>query len=246
MIIKKIVLILTLIVFKITLAQTFEGRVVYQVSIDNKAYITHLKEKSKLPERAKMASLRDALNAESLNFFLLFKGNESLYHAEFDMDMLRDMKMKINDTGTAAADDETCYVNLKTKENFRQSFFLDKIIINVEPIQWELTQETKKIGKYTCYKATATLKEEREGGGYLSDPIVAWYTLEIPVPFGVRSFSGLPGLTLELTQDTEKGKLFYKAIKIELNPKNKIVIKKPKGKAISHKEFIELISRPRR
>jgi len=246
MIVKKIVLILTLIVFKITLAQTFEGRVVYQVSIDNQAYITHLKEKSKLPERAKMASLRDALNSTSINFFLLFKGNESLYYPEFDMNMLRDMRMKISQIWNASANDETCYVNLKTKENFRQSFFLDKILINIEPIQWKLTQETKKIGKYTCYKATATLKEEHEGGGYLTDPIVAWYTLGIPVPFGIRSYSGLPGLTLELTQDPKKGKLFYKAIKIELNPKKKIVIKKPKGKAISHKEFIELISRPRR
>jgi GLPGLI family protein len=154
--------------------------------------------------------------------------------------------MKMSDTWSASANDEACYVNLKTKENFRQSFFLDKIIINVEPIDWTLTQETKKIGKYICYKATTTLKEEREGGGYLSDPIVAWYTLEIPVSFGIRNYSGLPGLTLELTQETEEGKLFYKAIKIELNPKKKIVIKKPKGKAISHKEFIELISRPRK
>jgi len=35
--------------------------------------------------------------------------------------------------------------------------------------------------------------------------------------------------------------LYYKAVEIELKPKNKIIIKKPKGKIITQKEYIELI-----
>ncbi len=244
MVIKKIVLIVVLIVFNTTLAQTM-GKVVYQASLNTEEYIEQLEKDTKTPERIKKAWLKNALNAKPMNFFLVFKKNESSYFPEFDLDMQRDMGLEVNQTGIVAAEDYVCYTNLKTKENFRQSFWMDRLIINVKPIQWKLTQETRKIGKYTCYKATAILKEEREGGGYLSDIIVAWYTTEIPVPFGVQSFGGLPGLTLELIHDTENGKLFYKAIKIELNPKKEVVIKKPKGKAISHKKFIELISRPR-
>ena len=126
------------------------------------------------------------------NSLLFFDKNESLYHAEFDLNMQRDMGLGINLLGTVAGDNYICYSNLKTKENFRQSFWMDNIIINVKPFVWELTKETKKIDGYTCYKATATLTEEKQNGGYLSDFIVAWYTNQIPVPFGIQNFGGLP------------------------------------------------------
>jgi len=120
---------------------------------------------------------------------------------------------------------------------------MNHVNINVEPLLWKLTKEKKNIGKYTCYKATAILKEESVKGGFLHDPITAWHTTQIPVGFGVKNLGGLPGLTLELTQYTERGILFLKATKIELNPKETIIIKKPIGKEISHKEFIELDKR---
>lgn len=244
--VNKIALLFGLILFNTTVAQTIEGKVVYQASLNNKAFIEQLKENSKISEKTKKIKLRDALNSIPINFFLFFKGDESLYIPEFDLNEQRDMGMKfVNETGVIAGDEYICYTNVKTKENFRQNFFIDKIIINVEPLIWELTQETKKIGEYTCYKATTILKEEREQGGYLSDRIIAWYAPQIPVTFGIQNFNGLPGLTLELSIDTEYGKLFYKATKIELNPAEKIMIKKPKGKAISHKEFIELINKSR-
>lgn len=217
------------------------GKIVYQVTLNPDKLVSKIKDHPEMSDKIKKVRLRRALNAEPMNFFLLFSGNESLYHSEFDIYMQRDLGTEINETSLIARDDYISYTNLMTKENFRQSFWKDNLIINVEPIQWQLKKETKRIGKYTCYKAIAMLEEESEHGGYLSDPIIAWYTPQIPVSFGVQNYGGLPGLTLELSIDTENGELFYEATKIELNPKDEIIIKKPKGKEISHKEFIEMI-----
>jgi len=57
-------------------------------------------------------------------------------------------------------------------------------------IKWNLKyKETKKIGKYTCKKATTT---------YRGTDIEAYYTPEIPVSIGPYKFKGLPGLILEV------------------------------------------------
>lgn len=61
---------------------------------------------------------------------------------------------------------------------------------NPPAIIWNLKyKETKKIGKYTCKKATATFR---------GTEIEAYYTSEIPVSIGPYKFNGLPGLILEL------------------------------------------------
>lgn len=56
-------------------------------------------------------------------------------------------------------------------------------------IDWKLTKDKKKIGKFTVQKATA------EYGGRNWE---AWFTREIPLPYGPYIFNGLPGLILEV------------------------------------------------
>ena len=62
---------------------------------------------------------------------------------------------------------------------------------------WILTTETKKIGSYNCYKATAekTIKNK------IIVPITAWYCPEISYQFGPNGFGNLPGLIVELQID---------------------------------------------
>ena len=62
---------------------------------------------------------------------------------------------------------------------------------------WILTTETKKIGSYNCYKATAekTIKNK------IIVPITAWYCPEIAYQFGPNGFGNLPGLIVELQID---------------------------------------------
>ncbi len=64
---------------------------------------------------------------------------------------------------------------------------------------WNITNETKKIGSYSCTKATTTFR----GRDY-----TAWFTLKIPVPYGPWKLNGLPGLILE-AYDTDKYVYWY-------------------------------------
>ncbi|WBX98215.1 GLPGLI family protein [Chryseobacterium gambrini] len=59
-------------------------------------------------------------------------------------------------------------------------------------IVWKLENEKKKIGRYTCQKAT-TKKYGRTW--------TAWFAKEIPFPFGPYKFNKLPGLILEVYDD---------------------------------------------
>lgn len=76
---------------------------------------------------------------------------------------------------------------------------------------WKLSKESKKIGNYTCYKAT-TIKTKVNNSGSYHFLIEAWYTPQIPVSFGPNEFNNLPGLILELKDSHYT--LFAKSINI--------------------------------
>ena len=71
----------------------------------------------------------------------------------------------------------------------------------------ETFSEQKKIGLFNCQKATAT---------YRGREYTAWFTAQIPVSHGPWKLRGLPGLILEVTEET--GKYGFKAISLDLNP----------------------------
>ena len=105
------------------------------------------------------------------------------------------------------------------------------------PIQeWQLSNETKKIGAYTCYKAT-TMKIVNGRKGIIKTPVEVWYTPEIVIPFGPLGYNGLPGLIMELSMYNYK----YYVSKIDLNTEKEVAIKKPtKGKKVTEAEFKEI------
>jgi GLPGLI family protein len=60
--------------------------------------------------------------------------------------------------------------------------------------QWNISSEKKKIDKFTAQKATTVF------GGRTWE---AWFTQEIPFPYGPYKFHGLPGLILEISDSKE-------------------------------------------
>ena len=64
---------------------------------------------------------------------------------------------------------------------------------DVSQMDWTFTEETDTILGYACSKATTTFA----GRDY-----TAWFSTEVPLPFGPYKFGGLPGLILKI-QDNE-------------------------------------------
>ncbi len=106
------------------------------------------------------------------------------------------------------SNDNRPYYNKKIKDSLYRVFYNDRMT------GWVLQNETKKIDGYTCYKATVSrvLYTENE------HTVEAWYTPEIPIPFGPIGYGGLPGLILQLTQRS----VTYVTKKVTLNPKGGI------------------------
>jgi GLPGLI family protein len=106
------------------------------------------------------------------------------------------------------------------------SMFGKLLVKQTRDTKWEMHNESKKIGDYTCYKATATLVRVNPAGTF-KFPIIAWYCPKIPLPYGPLGYSGLPGLILEL----QERNLVYGAEKINFTVDKKTSkLKKPDSK----------------
>ena len=113
-----------------------------------------------------------------------------------------------------------------------------------EPFEWELSEETKKIGNYTAQKASFTkIVDSRQFSTGMTEmenvkdtlQVTVWFTPEIPVSHGPENYFGLPGLILEVQN---QGRTLI-CEKIELNPSaDPVIIERPsKGKEMTQAEF---------
>jgi GLPGLI family protein len=150
------------------------------------------------------------------------------------------------------------YKNAQDKISINETEMMGKFFLvteDLEKTKWKMSGESKKIGQYTCYKATYTKQVEEKvfsfgswnqtnGTNQPKKPkkmrdveVVAWFTPEIPVSSGPSWYQGLPGLILEVSDDDTK----ILCTKIVMNPKEKSKIKRPKkGKVISNQDFVTL------
>ena len=121
------------------------------------------------------------------------------------------------------------YSNSKEKLTVAQQLtFGELFLVTYAFPDWEITNETKKIGEFTCYKAIRKKKSNDNAED------VVWFTPQIPVQFGPILYNGLPGLVLEV----QVGKIRVIASKIKLNTEQAIIIEQPiKGVKMAQEEF---------
>ena len=157
------------------------------------------------------------------------------------------------------------YKNLQDHEMIEDIEMFSKRFLITEPMdqpKWQLGTETKKIGQYTCYKATLVKVDTKVDWGSMfgrrgrnntkkdstktedKKPeiktlnVTAWYSPQIPVSSGPESYWGLPGLILELNA----GRTTMLCTEIVLNPSEPIEIIKPKkGKEVNREEYNKII-----
>src|SRR5690554_1272786 len=71
-------------------------------------------------------------------------------------------------------------------------------------ISWQITGKQKLIQDFTCYEAQ---------GNFGGRDYTAWFTKEIPTPYGPWKFHGLPGLIVELEDRLGEVQFFVKSIR---------------------------------
>lgn len=146
----------------------------------------------------------------------------------------------------------------------KQEFYGKQFLVKdkLQPIVWRMGKESKKIGQYMCFKATASIPSadlswysfswsdlRTETAPDSSNAVTeeeikmteveAWYTPQIPVGHGPGEYWGLPGLILEVSA----GNTTMLCTKIVMNPSEKIKIEAPdKGKEITKEDYKSTIA----
>jgi GLPGLI family protein len=150
--------------------------------------------------------------AKSLTYLLTFDATKMKFELKQTMNLddvnLDFAKAFSGCSGTYYYSKGTPYFYNKPKNNE----FTKSIVEYKSFNDWQLTNETKLIGKFLCYKATG-FKTVKNIKGLFKNPVTAWYCPKIPVPFGPIGYGNLPGIILEL----QIKEIVYGATKISLN-----------------------------
>ena len=232
--------IMVLLIFIVTTmnAQDFQGKAFYQTK-----EVVNLKMDSTQIDIKQQTAIQEMLRKQLEKVYELeFNKIESVYR---EQERLEKPSAKLAGgiiVVLAGEGNNRLYKNTKTESFISSRDFMGKQFLisdSLEKLDWKLEEESKKIGDYLCFKATAT--QEYETLGLETNKIeikrrniIAWYTPEIPVNHGPEKYFGLPGLIMEVVA----GKRMYLCSKLILNPKKRLKIMTPKkGKKVTQLEF---------
>ncbi|MBM1106631.1 GLPGLI family protein [Aurantibacter crassamenti] len=266
---KLIISIITVILLVATAnAQDFQGKAIYQT----KTTVGEFRGRSDMPEAQRKRMMERIKKASEKTFELTFDKSSATYIKE---EVLEAPSADGGGRGGrfrfGSADDGKLYKNIQDKSYTKEAEMFGKVFLIKDELQtynWVMGSETKKIGNYTCYQATAVIpkdstsfqtlmdkrrrerdrernKEENkdESNEITSDEkseeiITAWFTPEIPISNGPGNYWGLPGLILEV--NTAKTTML--CTKIVLNADEKITIAaSKKGKEINQADYDALL-----
>lgn len=210
------------------------------------------------------ARLKNRLEKE---YILTFNKEEALFYEDEKLDAMSGA----TDSWGKNFSPGKQYKNVKTNTQIQNQEFYGKQFLvkdKLLDINWILGKETKQIGNYTCFKATASIPTNELAwydfswsrlGDSNNDSekqidstntktedkpsadvtdVEAWYSPQVPVGHGPLEYWGLPGLILEVSA----GNTTMLCTKIVLNPKEKLEIVAPdKGKEITKAEYQKTI-----
>ncbi len=184
-------------------------------------------------------------------FILTFNKSESLFYEEEKVEAISGATDSWGSNFARGKQYKNVNENKLIQE---QEFYGKKFLVKdqLQPIEWKMESESKQIGKYLCFKATAVVPtheltwfnfswgdlNEDENKEIKLTAIEAWYTLQIPIQQGPAEYWGLPGLILEVSA----GNTTMLCSQVTLNPSERAEIKMPeKGKEITKGDYSQTI-----
>lgn len=245
-------------------AQDFQGQAVYfsKSKMELGAWGARLSEAQKKQIQARLK------NRLEKTYVLNFNREETLFKEEDKLDAISGATDSWGSNFSAGDQ----YKNIKDKALVQSQEFYGKQFLvkdKLLELDWKMGTESKQIGQYLCFKATASVpatdltwytfswgnlrrqaqKQTDSSGVETTEPevqmtqIEAWYTPQIPVAHGPGEFWGLPGLILEVSA----GNTIMLCSKIVMNPEEKLKIEAPdKGKVITKSAYQSTITQKMR
>jgi len=237
-------------------AQEFQGQAIYssKAKMELGSFGARMSEGQKKQIQARLK------NRLEKTYTLNFNKEESVFNEDEKIDAISGATDSWGDNFSRGEQ----YKNVKEKALIQsQEFYGKKFLVKdkLAAIEWKMGAESKLIGQYMCFKATASVPtDELEwynfSWGDISETnteaktdstaveteeleiktteVEAWYTLQIPVSHGPGEYWGLPGLILEVST----GNTVMLCSKIVINPEEEIEIEAPdKGKDITKNDY---------
>ncbi|MGB5981677.1 MAG: GLPGLI family protein [Nonlabens sp.] len=207
---------------------------------------------ARMSEAQKKQTYERLKNRLNKSYVLTFNKEESIFDEEDQVDAMSGATDSWGDNFSRGQQ----YKNVAQNQLVQaQEFYGKKFLVKDElpPIDWKMGTESKQIGQYMCFKATASIpsselawydfswgdlrqdepKEGEEQEVAMTD-VEAWYTLQVPVSHGPGEYWGLPGLILEASS----GNTVMLCSKIVLNTEEVVEIEAPsKGKEITKDDY---------
>lgn len=262
---------LLIITSAIGFSQEFQGMAVYETKTSTSDMMKRVQSNPDLtPEMQKMIEER-MRKAFEKTFILNFDKVASMYKEEEKLDAPGQggggMRMMMSVMGGGPI-----YKNAKTKSYAVANEFMGKEFLvkdSLPKINWQMTGESKQIGGYNCFKATAIMpapksdfrnfrmrdgkKDEKKDAKPEGEKKTNFMEdVEMPTEITVTAWYA-PEIPVNqgpekywglpgLILEVSDGKTIILCSKIVLNPKEKVAIKEPTaGQVVSQKEYDEIV-----
>lgn len=252
-------------------AQEFQGMAVYESKTSTSDFKNRMQGNRDITPEMQKNMEEGMKKMFEKTFVLNFDKSASIYKEEEKLDAPTQGGFNMRMMSSMMGGGGTFYKNVKNKSYSVDKEFMGKEFLvkdSLPNLKWKMEAETRIIGGYNCFKATAVRsvsksdfrnfrpkKEETKQvvktedkdkkTSFMSEieipkeiTITAWYTPEIPVNQGPENYWGLPGLILEVND----GRTTILCSKVVLNIKDKAEIKEAtKGKVVTQEEYDAIV-----
>lgn len=176
-------------------------------------------------ESSKSFIVKHANNFEEVKAKLLFNAEGAKYAVQKQLES--DSKPTSNFFERYAGSESVYYYDNKKKRSYYTSFLKSKTNVVYKREEWKILNETEEILGFTCYKAELVVDQEGK--------MFAWFTNEIPYPYGPLRFNNLPGLILKV--EVKDGLITYLATKIKKKRKSTSIIEESDYQFMDEDEY---------
>jgi len=228
---KYLTLILSFYLVQFSYAQIQSGKVIYKIISPTLEEITDFHgDEENINDYNKEVYENILKIIPNVDLELYFNSEESFLEVKEQMSIDNETGSQFNFVLSFAGTLGAFYNNIRENLSMYQKEG-KRITSDLNMLDWEIHEETKEIHGYKCIKATTSLPSIV--GDLL---IVAWFTPELPFPFGPQQVRGLPGLVLEMKF---RDLFYYYTESIDLHSKSQKIKKPTQEKEMSWYDYIK-------